>query len=158
MNGENYEHITNCDSCEKMDLQTAREYLCGDCKKEIECTQMTQRWMLCLEDVAKMRGFLQEKEDEIEKLRDIIHVLKQEREEMSDKEIEDLKARTLYLDSLSELDIQVEIAWQIKRIADASGEKKPTPVVIFNSSAKETEIDDVIKALRNLEKRDFAHI
>jgi hypothetical protein len=67
MNGENYEHITNCDSCEKMDLQTAREYLCGDCKKEIECTQMTQRWMLAMEDAAKAR--------------DIIHVLIQEREE-----------------------------------------------------------------------------
>ena len=82
---------------------------------------------------------------------------------MSDKEIEDLKARDVYFNSIRDLDaldVQAEIAWQLKRIADASGEKKPTPVVIFNSGPQRTEIeiDTVIKALRNLEKRDFAHI
>jgi hypothetical protein len=76
MNESGYEQIKDCDSCERMTLKDAREYVCGDCKREIACTQMTQRWMLCLEDVAKMRGFLQEKEDEIDKLRDIIQVLK----------------------------------------------------------------------------------
>ena len=82
---------------------------------------------------------------------------------MSDKEIEDLEARAKYFNSirdLNALDVQAEIAWQLKRIGDASGEKKPTPVVIFNSSGQrtETEINNVINVLRKLEKRDFAHI
>jgi len=54
-----------------MTLETAREYLCDNCKKEIECTQMTQRWMLFLEDAAQLRDALQE----------TIQLLKQEREE-----------------------------------------------------------------------------
>jgi hypothetical protein len=82
---------------------------------------------------------------------------------MSDKEIEDLKAREAYFNSISHLnaeDTQAEIAWQVKRIADASAAEKPAPVLIFNSGPQRTEIeiDTVIKALMNLEKRNFTHI
>jgi hypothetical protein len=83
---------------------------------------------------------------------------------MADNEITEAQARTSYVTSLGYyLDsdaIQVEIAWQLKRIADASDEKKPTPVVIFNSGGHnpETKINNVINGLKKLENLDFAHI
>jgi len=84
---------------------------------------------------------------------------------MADTEITEADARASYVTSLGYyLDsdaIQVEIAWQLKRIGDALDEKKTTPVVIVNSGGQITEpeiVHKTIKALRNLEKLDFAHI
>jgi hypothetical protein len=82
---------------------------------------------------------------------------------MTDNEMREARASYVnslgyYLDSDA---ILVEIAWQLKRIGDASSEKKPTPVVILNSSGQTSETEmaqKVMKALINLEKGDFVHI